>query len=576
MKKTSLKIKKATNLGLGFLLGLSSTLNSSLSYATLEVAQSALAPSAVALSHKNNLFSKYNLSSETNFISNLINGDVIPQCRGDKDDPFDFGVVIQSGPYRSECMDLSNNRPVIILNGDENSDEITVANIRYKGHFWIGKIKKNSVKKVQFELVKFGEMDIDLSKMVEAVPALEDIVIKKSQSNNKIVKAVTAHTQYRYLFSEPIQLESQVVTEDQPFKTDTLDDLTFTFNAYGVNGVGYDVEAGLSGTFGLVGKAIATVDRSVEEINWDKSDIKLVDLNWNAVVKRNKEIQSSGHKIDENKLSKEGAMFHLLLTSFRHSQSMGYRGIYHTALRNCTTEAFDLLDNAFPELLAKYGGGSNAVPFLQSYLMSKKTIAATAKAAHKSLGKPSPIEVSENEKAIGNSIAYQASSSVLAYVDNTAGLLTGAVANTNYGKPIVNSYNSVSNAVEDFGGDGKFLYLAGAVQNIEDLAYAPSIQNLKDRGLLSEKANDNQFPLLNNEYASLYNGDDANENGRVLTVQEKAEAAICSLTTTCKAYNARDGFITYPTTGKKKQVDDAKKAEQEAESKKENKVLDYK
>jgi hypothetical protein len=492
-------------------------------------------------------------------------GEYEEKCIGDQEDPMDLGAKMQTGEYRGECLDISSNRPVVILGGDENSDSMTIANLRYNGKFWIATFKKQSIKEVQFETVDFGKIHVNKPEL------------------GIDTDAVTAHTQIRYLFNEPIQLESQVVNGIDPIEQKTLSDLTFTFNAYGVNGVGYDVKAGMIGNFGLVGKAIATADRSVEEIIWDKSKVELHTMQWDFANKL------TGRTTSEN-------MYHYLYKSFTHSQNMGYKSIleratsaYNTAFRNCTTEAFDLIDEAFPELLAISGRGGKALPFLWSYFPLKNSFVKvdshigtlnnivgnpvdTIKSDLKSNGTTEVLPSAGDEKE-PNAITEIASkgwglfSSVMKSSSNIAkkhvpgysvaedsaaeGVMERYIEAKEVYEDSVKKYNNFNQKRTDMVGN-RIGFIYGVYKNIGDLAVAPSIANLKDRGFWSDEL---ETTFLNDEFeeagikAGSEDGDQAIAKG------------ICDQTTMCVKSNARSP--ANPTLGVRADVDRKKREVEE-------------
>ncbi len=228
-------------------------------------------------------------------------------CVGDREDPFDLGPGMIRGPLKGQCLDSESNRPVALLQSSPQS--FLLGNIRFANKWWFGEISREAVADVFFEIVEF-------------------------KSPVSLVK--TAHTQLRFAFKpeHSMRLTSQVVTQNEKA---TLDDLTVTFNAFGVHGVGFDILEGVRDSFGLVGKFISSYDRSIEEMIGDHSTVRQIRMN---LTEEQKQI--------------------VFRQAVLHSQRMGYSTMYHTLHANCTTELFDMLDEAIPR-------GPDVYSFTRSY-----------------------------------------------------------------------------------------------------------------------------------------------------------------------------------------------------------------
>ncbi len=220
-----------------------------------------------------------------------------PFCIGDKEDPFEMGATMADGPYKGQCIDAEVNRPPFILDGT-TSDYIEVANIRHADQWWIGRIEFGGVEKVYYEMVEFDNI----------VPGVRN-----------------GHVELRFVMKKdrPIKLRSQVVTID---KTEELDDLVVSYNAYGVHGVPFDAVQGIEKKFGLLGRLVSTYDRANHQIVFSKGVTSQIEL-----------------QLDEHQKSL------LLLRAIHRSDFLiNYRTIYHTLFNNCATSSFDLIDDTIP------------------------------------------------------------------------------------------------------------------------------------------------------------------------------------------------------------------------------------
>lgn len=419
------------------------------------------APDQVAQLSVSSLFARFQTTPDR--LRTQVPGQYDSRCVGDHEDPLDFGVVSEAGEFRGECMDISSNRPPVILAGDELSPTITIGNLRYRGQFWIATFKREAIKDVQFSIIAFGTMKV----------LGQDLQM--------------AHTQVRFLFNSPIELESQVVSGAWPKEKRQITDFSVTFNAFGPNGQGYDAQKGLKDFFGLVGKPTATVDVAEEEIAGPKQKVAVYSYDWSHVDAVN------GKTTSQN-------MHHYLVTTLRHSQEMGYSVVYNSFFRNCTTEAFDVLDEAFPELLAVSGTpGSHGVPFVLSYFPHlTQNVDGLVQSRSRLLAK---LQTDRINNPFPYDSKYRSTKAAIKVIDNQ---LAGYAEETEFKK------------------------YAGILLNIHDLVIEPSIQNLLDRGLLKNDASENIVDWIKNH--TRYMNDEP---------EYSSADVICAEAKTCEHPNAR-------------------------------------
>jgi hypothetical protein len=239
-----------------------------------------------------------------------------PYCIGDKEDPFEIGATIKSGPLKGQCFDTELNRPVMVI--ENNITKLKLANVRFANQWWIGEISNNSVKDVYFQIIEF-------------------------ESPVSFIKV--AHTQLRFTFKDSyeMKLNSQVASQNE---VAFLKDITISFNIFGIHDLGFSVSAALDNSFGIVQKIISPYDRSVEEMIYDKSLVRQFKLNL--------------LDIEKNKL---------LIFSIFNSQVLGYNKNYDLLNRNCTTELFNLIDEVIPPPKGVLAYSRDFSPtFIQKYM----------------------------------------------------------------------------------------------------------------------------------------------------------------------------------------------------------------
>lgn len=232
------------------------------------------------------------------------------------DDPYYPGARMRSGKYKGQCIDTSWQRPARILSRAEAeaahvpSGYVGIANFSHGGRYWIAKIPVGAVEQVIFQMEHF-----DFAAPVP-VPG---------------VGIPSAHTEVRFKFragSDVILIPQSAEAAAQGQAPEIrVSDIIYSVELVAPKGVSnFDFVEGIKGTFGIVYRFCSLDDKAKYMIADQSHRVEQFVMNLNDAQKQK-----------------------LLLHSIVTSNDKGVSGIYNTAFRNCTTEAFRLFDEALSD-----------------------------------------------------------------------------------------------------------------------------------------------------------------------------------------------------------------------------------
>ncbi len=218
-------------------------------------------------------------------------------CIQNANDLYDPARVFKSGFFNGKCVDATSVRPVQIL--AEDTKQIIVANFYDRGRFWRATVPRHSVRQVLFQIVPF-------------------------ESGVPLVQA--AHTQFRFLLKpeREILLEAQ---EKSPGEKSSTQDVIISSTYTAPSGEEYSALKSLGASYGIVTRFMSSIARGKEEIGKDKSIVRQFILHLS-----------------------EAEMTELLFLALKRSATDGYSQSYNLRSNNCTTIAFELLDQLRPSL----------------------------------------------------------------------------------------------------------------------------------------------------------------------------------------------------------------------------------
>jgi hypothetical protein len=232
------------------------------------------------------------------------------RCSFDQNDPFEPRSRISKGPNSGLCLDSRKARPLAVLNelqaknyGGSATGYLSVANVSHLGRYYVAHIPVQKIKAAIFQLEYFPAI----------VPA--------------------GHTQLRLQFEQgsPVTLVSQSKNGDTAVHQ--VQDLVLSVEALGQPGYKYDIKKGMEDHYAVVYRLASLEDKFDHMVTKQKHRVEQWKLNVSA-----KEAQK------------------ILETYVKNSQSNGTNGMYHTLLRNCTTEIVEAVDAGMEyNLFEKFG-----------------------------------------------------------------------------------------------------------------------------------------------------------------------------------------------------------------------------
>lgn len=220
----------------------------------------------------------------------------------DPNDPYipQVAMFTEQSLFFGQCVDTDVFRPAKVIENTENTMEF--ANYLHNDKFWRIKISKDQFKKVLFQIVRFNVLD---------------------------GKVVAAHAQMRFLFHSPIALYDQITGE---ISTETVNDLIVSFEAARPKDIAYNFAQGVASNYALAGLVGSGQQK--------------------AKVNRNVPIEQYGLNLGSSEVAR------LAFSAIKKSDEIKLDLFYNTIWPNCTTVAFDLIDE-LPSVKMK-----NPRPFL--------------------------------------------------------------------------------------------------------------------------------------------------------------------------------------------------------------------
>lgn len=219
----------------------------------------------------------------------------VKDCAFDPDDIFEPRSTFKDGPWRGECHDTRQRRPVNFVDYTRASElqdptgYIVINNVYHQGAFWFAFIPEGEVSQVFFQLEYFPAV----------VPA--------------------GHTQLRVEYRAPVILYGQ--SSSVKGQRDEVLDLTLSVEAVTRPGDSYDLFKGTQEHFAIAYR-VTTMEARFEDM----------------ILRQN-------HHVEQWRLLIEDEEAEALLPHYV-SESAAYQldHSYHTLLRNCTTEIIAILD----------------------------------------------------------------------------------------------------------------------------------------------------------------------------------------------------------------------------------------
>ena len=224
------------------------------------------------------------------------------------DDPFYFNAKIASGTYKGQKINTTLKRAVTKLDGTKYQGDIQIpegytliANFFHNKKFYLALIPKYGVEQVLFLSEPFG--------------------------------GIFSHSMLRFRMNKPIQLVAEVPTEEEfnqgiyakPLEKPTeLNDLLISVEATSPPGVKeFSLFASFFSTRGLVMRVISLTGRGVSKLLKSQAHVVQMPLALNS-----KEANRA------------------LRNALEQSEEWGMSKMYNTALKNCNSACFNLLEKA--------------------------------------------------------------------------------------------------------------------------------------------------------------------------------------------------------------------------------------
>ena len=222
------------------------------------------------------------------------------ECKKDKNDPFEVGAIIFKGQSKGLCVeDLNKNvRPVFKLTPQEikdygfsfSEDFVYISNINHLDGFYVAKIPLNDIEKVIFQEEHFKR----------------DVISEKLP---------ISHAQMRIIFSQPVEMVSQV--KNTTSKRIMVKDLVLSAQGVAGRGFSYDpIQGGFDGsTLNIYGVFTLDYKKNHSLVEQDNK-IKQYELNMTQEEKMN--YVKEWIRISELKSTSE--TYHILNTNCGTSQ----------------------------------------------------------------------------------------------------------------------------------------------------------------------------------------------------------------------------------------------------------------
>jgi len=224
-----------------------------------------------------------------------VNSNQSETCITSKTDPYDLGELVRAGDNKGKCMNTSIRRPAVILSEDDT--KIVIANFYHDDAYWIAEMPKTGIDQVIFQIAQFPD----------SVPFIE-----------------FSHTQLRFVMKagETIKLTPQD-TASKLAPTE-IDQFNLVDQVTGPKGEDEFAAAHAIGpNYGNVLRVMGSSDRAKEELGGNDDTTRQYLLKMT----------------DEEKLA-------AMINGVHVSAKLGYDDIYKLFSENCTTTAFDILDQS--------------------------------------------------------------------------------------------------------------------------------------------------------------------------------------------------------------------------------------
>jgi hypothetical protein len=250
-----------------------------------------------------------------------------PKAGENGHDPFRPEQSLKKGRFQGERINFDAQRSVVALSESQAAQygakkgDLAFANFSHEGQFWVAVVPKNAVKNV----------DLMLEHFPAPVPA--------------------AHSMLRFRLKEghEAKLVPQVTGDTQPGLK--MKDLVLSIEATGTRDFNYDLIDGAQNNFGLSYRLESLADRA-------------------------KTTQKAGHRVEQLPLRLTSAQKqNILKESIRTSQQNGNGQAYNTLTKNCTNEAFHIMDRGIgnrvpPSVHLARGLTSESLPPISSFYLS--------------------------------------------------------------------------------------------------------------------------------------------------------------------------------------------------------------
>jgi hypothetical protein len=224
------------------------------------------------------------------------------------DNPYYFGAKIPKGPYKNQVINITLKRAVSTINNTRFQGDLVVpenyrlvANIFHNKKFYIGLVPNAGVEQVLFLSEPFG--------------------------------GIFSHSMLRFRMRKPVKLIAEVPTEEEfrngvmnkPLETPIeIDDLIVSVEATSPPGVKeFSTFASFFSTRGLAMRVISLTGRGVSKLL--KAQAKVVQMPLD---------------MSEREANRS------LRNAFAVSEEWGMSQMYNTALKNCNSICFNLIESA--------------------------------------------------------------------------------------------------------------------------------------------------------------------------------------------------------------------------------------
>ncbi len=229
-------------------------------------------------------------------------GAIVPEM-----DPFapkTHQAVDAGGAYGGEALDISQKRAISRLTpaeaqeffGANIPEGILVKNVYHQGIFYVAVIPKQGPRHVMIQLEHFPP------------------------------EAVAGHTQFRFRFEKPVLLfKSASMQNASHANADAkVDDLLFSAEYHAPKGVDYGLVEGAEEKYFNLIHRLVSLDTKVDSM-----------------------IREQGHTVDQFRLDLYPDQIRSIFeTALARAEKAGYTESYHTILKSCTTELWDVLVDA--------------------------------------------------------------------------------------------------------------------------------------------------------------------------------------------------------------------------------------